>query len=103
MNRRFDLDDVRTLEEDENASDLDNALALQRAINSGMWGLQGSYGRAMMGAIESGVCMLGPRPARDYFGNYIPSRDQVQEHTKGHRTFVVDAMGEEWAVALEGA
>jgi hypothetical protein len=99
----FSLDDVRTLEEDEGASPEDEALAMQRAINSGMWSLQGSYGRSMMAAIEAGTCMLGKTPARDYWGNLIPSRDMVAEHTNGHRSFVVDRMGEEWAVMLEGA
>lgn len=99
----FSLEDVRTLEEDEGASPEDEALALQRAINSGMWSLQGSYGRSMMAAIEDGTCMLGKVPAHDYWGNHIPSRDEVAEHTKGHRSFVVDQRGEEWAAMLEAA
>lgn len=99
----FDLDDINTLECDEDASEEAEALALQRAINSGMWSLQGSYGRTMMGAIEAGTCMLGTKPARDYFGNLIPSRDMVQEGTKGSREFVVEQRGEEWAAMLDAA
>ena len=99
----FDLDDVRTLEQDDEASEEAEALALQRAINSGMWSLQGSYGRAMMGAIEAGRCMLGPNPAEDYWGNFIPSRNMAKPGTKGSRDFVVEQMGEEWADMLEGA
>lgn len=71
--------------------------AIQRQINRGMWGLQGSHGRAMMEAITSGHCMLGRDDARDYYGNHIPSREQVKEGTKGSHDFVVEAMGEEWA------
>ena len=98
----FDLDDVMTLEGGD-ASPEDEALALQRAINSGMWSLQGSYGRAMMDAITAGVCMLGQRGARDYWGNYIPSRDEVKAGTKGSRDYVVERMGEGWAAMLEAA
>jgi len=36
------------------------------AINSDGWKLQGSYGRAMKDAIESGRRMLGMNPTRDY-------------------------------------
>ncbi len=82
--------------------DLDNEIEyyteLQKAINSGSaWSLQGSYGRAMMAAIESGNCMLGTSRARGYWGNAIPSRDDVQPGTKGSYDFVADRMGPEWA------
>lgn len=100
---RFDLEDIRVLEEDDEASEEDEALSLQRAINDGMWSLQGSYGRSMMAAIESGACMLGPKPARDYWGNYIPARDGVVSGSKGSRAYVVAHRGEEWAVMLEAA
>lgn len=85
--------------------DLDNEIEyyteLQKAINSGVaWSFQGSYGRAMMDAIASGYCLLGKAPARDYWGNRIPSRDEVQEGTKGSYQFVVDRFGEEWADLL---
>ena len=102
MGRAFNLNDVYAIEGDE-SDELEQALAIQRAINSGMWSLQGSYGRTMMAAIESGRCMLGPNRARDYWGNFIPARNDVAEHTKGHRTFVVDAMGEQWASEMEAA
>jgi hypothetical protein len=72
--------------------------SLQRAINSGAaWSMQGSMGRSMMQAIEAGHCMLGLNGCRDYYGNYIPSRDQVQAGTKGSYEFVVEHMGSEWA------
>lgn len=77
--------------------------AIQRLINAGQWGLQGSFGRTMMAAIESGYCMLGPNPARDYYGNRIPSRTEVQEGTKGSYQFVVDQQNEDWAELMKGA
>lgn len=98
----FDLTDVYTIEGDD-APFEEQALALQRAINGGLWSLQGSYGRAMMDAIQSGWCMLGPRPAVDYWGNRIPARDEVKDGTKGSRGYVVGARGEDWAKTLEAA
>ena len=77
------LDDINTIECDEEATMEEYYLAIQRVINSGMWGLQGSYGRTMMDAISAGLCLLGHNDARDYYGNHIPSRDQVQAGTKG--------------------
>lgn len=56
---------------------------LQALIDGGTWSLQGSTGRAMMAAIEQGRAILGPRPARDYFGNFIPAWWQVEAGTKG--------------------
>ena len=51
----------------------------------------------MMQAIESGHCLLGLNGCRDYYQNYIPSRDQVQVGTKGSYKFVSEHMGSEWA------
>jgi hypothetical protein len=62
-----------------------------------MWDMQGSMGRAMMGAITSGYCMLGRDQHRDYWGNTIPSRDDVQQGTKGSYQYVIDNQGLEWA------
>lgn len=92
------LHDVDVIESGESATEIDYYLSIQRAINSGSaWSFQGSYGRAMMEAIESGYCMLGRSDARDYWGNHIPSRSQVKTGTKGSRAFVRQAMGESWA------
>jgi hypothetical protein len=76
--------------------------ALQRAINDGeAWKFQGSYGRAMMAAIEDGRCLLGPQPAQDAWGNRIPSRAEVEPGTKGSREFVAARHGEAWAARME--
>ena len=74
--------------------------ALQAVINAGQWGLEGSFGRAMMGAIEAGACMLGKHRARDYWGNPIPSRDDVQAGTKGSFDYVANINGVEYAQRL---
>lgn len=75
--------------------------AIQRQINAGSWSLQGSHGRTMAGAIQDGQCLLGKARAKDYYGNVIPSRDDIVEGTKGSREFVAEAMGEEWAAKME--
>jgi len=97
------LNDIDNIECNDDVSQLDYYLGLQRAINGGMWGLQGSYGRAMMDAIRGGHCMLGTKSARDYYGNGIPSRNDVQPGTKGSKDFVIDNMGLEWANEMEAA
>lgn len=56
----------------------------QKLINSGqVWHLQGSYGRTAMELIEKGYCTLGKKGTRDAYGNYVPSRTEVQPGTKG--------------------
>lgn len=98
----IELDDILAIE-GEAETEEDYFLAIQRAINSGTWGLQGSFGRTMMAAIENGDCMLGERGARDYWGNYIPSRTEVQDGTKGSAGFVADRRGADWVQMLEAA
>lgn len=93
----FDLNDINTIESDDCTSPEEYYASIQRAINSGMWGLQGSYGRTMMDAIESGYCLLGRSRAKDYYGNTIPSRDDVQEGTKGSLDYVRNLQGDKWA------
>jgi len=93
----FCLDDVLALEGDAETEE-EYFEALQRAINSGSaWSFQGSYGRSMMEAIESGHCLLGKTDARNYYGNHIPSRTQVVNGTKGSLKFVTKANGAAYA------
>lgn len=77
------LDDILTVTADEDATPEEEVAALQRLIDDGLWSFEGSIGRAMMACIESGYCVLGPRPAIDYWGNRIPSRDEVAPGTLG--------------------
>jgi hypothetical protein len=96
------LEDIETIENAE-AGTPAYYEALQRAINGGeAWKFQGSYGRAMMAAIEEGRCLLGPQPAEDAWGSRIPSRTEVEPGTKGTREFVAARHGEEWAARMEG-
>lgn len=91
------LNDINIIEGEEYADDIQYYEAIQRAINSGLWGMQGSYGRAMMEAIKEGYCLLGRNDTHDYWGNHIPSRDQVQAGTKGSFDYVAEQCGEGWA------
>lgn len=57
---------------------------MQDLINSGdAWKMEGSYGRAAMANLESGACMLPTESHSDYWGNTVPSRDMLQDGTKG--------------------
>ena len=93
----IDLQDIEFIEGETTCTMEQYYLAIQKTINSGLWSMQGSYGRTMMDAISAGLCMLGQNQASDYYGNTIPSRDDVKPGTKGSYQFVVDERGEEWA------
>ena len=57
---------------------------MQEQINSGMvWKLEGSYGREASRLLDSGACMLPKEFKVDYYGNRVPSRDVLQQGTKG--------------------
>lgn len=57
---------------------------IQEKINSGLvWKLEGSYGRTAMSLLESGACLLPTESHNDYYGNRVPSRDDLQDGTKG--------------------
>ena len=57
---------------------------MQRLINDGsVWHMEGSYGREAMRLLESGQCMLPKKQYKDFYGNVIPSRDNVKPGTTG--------------------
>jgi hypothetical protein len=93
----IDLEDIDMIEGETTCTMEEYYFAIQKAINGGAWSMQGSYGRAMMDAITSGHCMLGRDQCRDYYGNTIPSRDDVQQGTKGSYNYVIKHNGLEWA------
>ena len=98
------LSQILKFEGEVDCDELDYYANMQQLINGGTaWSFQGSYGRSMMDAITAGRCMLGEQPARDYYGNRIPSRHEVKAGTKGSRQYVVEACGEDWAQQLEAA
>lgn len=71
-------------EEDEEDRENHSVKEMQKMINSGLcWKMEGSVGRSAMACIESGDCILGKVGHKDYWGNYVPSRFEVQSGTKG--------------------
>jgi hypothetical protein len=99
----FTIKDVNNIETDSDVVDpVDYYQSIQRAINAGMWSMQGSYGRAMMEAIKDGKCLLGLKSAKDAYGNVIPSRLQVKDGTKGSWEYVKEHSGEDWATDMAG-
>ena len=96
------IKDINNIETEAEVDDQEYYASLQRAINGGMWSLQGSYGRAMMQAISDGWCLLGNQSFNDYYGNRIPSRTEVKAGTKGSPEFVLEHRGQEWLDFLEG-
>jgi hypothetical protein len=74
----------------------------QELINSGTaWKLEGSVGRHAMEMIELGECMLGEEGYRDYWGNYVPSRYEVEDGTKGSESYCVERASLEAQAAHE--
>jgi hypothetical protein len=95
--------DINNIETDSDIVDpVDYYTSIQRAINAGMWTMQGSYGRAMMEAINDGKCLLGLKATKDYWGNTIPSRLQVKDGTKGSWEYVKQKSGDDWATDMAG-
>lgn len=71
----------------------DTIAFFQDLIDSGRaWQMQGSYGRSAMQMIKNGQCMLGPIGYRDFYGNYIPSRDEVVSGSPGSAEYVLESL-----------
>lgn len=47
------------------------------------WKMEGSVGRQAMHLLEVGACMLPKKSFTDYYGNKIPSRDELKKGSKG--------------------
>ena len=98
-----DLTDLIAIEEEGELSEVEYHVRLQRAINSGLWHLEGNYGRQMMAAIKQGHCMLGVKSHKDFYGNPVPARTEVKAGTPGSFEFVVQTRGLEWAERMASA
>lgn len=72
---------------------------MQKLINDGTaWRLEGSFGRSAMDAVESGHCLFSAQSGiTDYWGNRLPSRDEVVSGSAGSLAYVRETMGDEWA------
>ena len=73
---------------DEDATAEEVVTGYQSLIDSGhAWMLEGHVGRTAMGLIEDGQCVLGEVGHRDYWGNYVPSRTEVESGSKGSQEY----------------
>ena len=73
----------------EDASEEEVLAGYQELVNSGAaWRLEGSVGRQAMSMIEAGLITLGEVGHRDYYGNYVPSKYEVEPGTKGSQEYV---------------
>ena len=53
---------------------------MQKLIDNGMaWKLEGFTGRQASEALEAGACMLPEIRHQDYYGNTVPSRNDLRE------------------------
>jgi len=81
------------LDEGEDYSLEDAAVAIQQGINSGMvWRLEGARGRQAQAMIDAGLCMLGKVGYKDYWGNYVPSRFEVKDGSVGSPDYCREAL-----------
>lgn len=56
----------------------------QHLIDTGQaWRMEGHVGRQAQHLIDSGLCMLGDVSHKDYYGNVVPSRHEVEPGTPG--------------------
>jgi len=64
----------------------------QGLINSGMaWKPEGSIGQYCMSMIKAGYCTQGTKGHNDAYGNYVPSRYEVKQGTKGSPDYIIQA------------
>lgn len=74
--------------EDNEMDKAEEIRMFQELVNNGQaWRLQGSYGRAAMDMIEAGLITLGEHGHYDYYGNYVPSKHEVEPGTKGSQEY----------------
>ena len=69
---------------DETATEEEVVEAYQSLIDSGQaWRLEGHVGRTAVELIDAGLCTLGETGHTDFYGNYVPSKHEVEPGTPG--------------------
>lgn len=73
-----------TIKEIRQQQEVHGLTETQRGIENGsIWKFEGSAGRYAMECLEVGKCFLPTKPTFDYFGNRLPSRNELKDGTKG--------------------
>jgi hypothetical protein len=73
----------------DDATEDEQIAVYQELVDTGQaWRMEGHVGRTAMAMIEAGLIMLGERSHRDYWGNLVPSRFDVEPGTKGSLEYV---------------
>jgi hypothetical protein len=93
MKHEQDRIDLIAIDGEDELANIEFHVRLHRAINFGLWHLEGNYGRQMMAAIKTGNCMLGLKSHKDSYGNTVPARTDVKAGTAGSYEFVVQTRG----------
>jgi L-amino acid N-acyltransferase YncA len=80
----------------DDATDEEITEVYQHLVDTGdAWRLEGSVGRTAMDLIEAGAIVLGEVGHRDFYGNYVPSRHEVEPGTKGSVEYAQRVNGED--------
>jgi hypothetical protein len=81
----------------ETASEEEVRECYQQLVNTGdAWRFEGHVGRNAMAMIDDGIIVLGEVGHRDFYGNYVPSRTEVQPGTKGSVEYARERHPELW-------
>lgn len=68
----------------DSQSNYPNTEMMQEWIDKGIaWSMEGSVGREAMRGLESGMYFLPNNSCKDYYGNHIPSREEIRIGTAG--------------------
>ena len=68
----------------EKQADFPAIAKMQEWIDKGIaWSMEGSVGREAMRGLESGMHFLPNVSHKDYYGNHIPSREEIRIGTLG--------------------
>lgn len=68
----------------ERQAEFPNIEKMQEWIDKGIaWSMEGSVGREAMSGLESGMYFLPNKSHKDYYGNHIPSREEIRIGTAG--------------------
>jgi len=69
----------------------------EMVTNGAAWFMEGSIGRVAMAGLTTGEFFLPEVGCRDFYGNYVPSRDELEPGSKG----TLDNAYQYWSEVIE--